>query len=159
MPSIKEKILENWVLKITAIFLALILWLFIRGEPGTVTTVAATVNWELPVGMEISSDFPPATVQVMIRGTSQSLRCNIDLRNAEEGENTVTLNEDQIEATQGRRPEVIQVNPPQIVIMLEKTIQKTVPITVPVQDEVADGFEIYDKISIQFKREKSGREF
>ena len=58
MPSIKEKILENWVLKITAIFLALILWLFIQSDPGRVTAVAAKVYFDnIPNGMVITSDF------------------------------------------------------------------------------------------------------
>ncbi|MEJ2108870.1 MAG: CdaR family protein [Acidobacteriota bacterium] len=146
MPFIKEKLLENWALKIVAILLALILWLFIQGDPGSVTTVAANVEVNIPSGMEISSELP-STVQVMIRGTSQSLKCKIDLQNAEEGEKRIVLNEDHIESSQGRVPEVIKVTPPQVNLVLEKTIRKeNIPITVPVQGEVADGFEVYEKI-------------
>ncbi|MEJ2246352.1 MAG: hypothetical protein P8Y80_09800, partial [Acidobacteriota bacterium] len=75
---IKEKLLENWFLKLSAIVLAWILWLFIQGEPGTVTIVAASVRViNLPPQMEISSDFP-SEVQVTMRGTSQPLTCTID---------------------------------------------------------------------------------
>lgn len=145
-PSIKEKLLENWFLKIAAIFLAWILWLFIQGESGTVTTVTASVKVQgVPAGMEISRGLP-STVQVTIRGAAQSLACNIDLRNAREGENRITLTEDHIEAPKALGIEVSQVNPSQITLMLEKTISKPVPITVPVQGEVADGFEIYENI-------------
>lgn len=145
-PNIKEKLLENWFLKILAILLAWILWLFIQGEKGTMTTVTAPVKVQgVPSEMEISSGLP-STVQVTIRGTAQSLTCNIDLRDAKEGENRRTLTEDQIEASNRLGFEVLQINPSQINLMLEKTISKPVPITVPVKGEVADGFEIYDKI-------------
>ena len=144
--NIKEKILENWMLKILAILLAWILWLFIQGESGTVTTVTAPVKVQgVPSGMEISSGLP-STVQVTIRGAAQSLTCNIDMKDAREGENRITLTKDHIEAPNRLGIEVTQINPSQVTLMLEKTITKPVPITVPVQGEVEDGYEIYEKI-------------
>jgi YbbR domain-containing protein len=142
---IKEKILENWILKISAILLALILWLFIRGESGTVTMVNAPVEVQVPPQMEISSGLP-STVQVTMRGTSQQLTCFIDLQNAKEGENKITLTEDNIKAPKGFRVEVSQVKPSQVVLKLERTVSKTVPILVPVRGDVARGFEIYAKV-------------
>jgi YbbR domain-containing protein len=141
----KEWLLENWILKITAILLAWVLWFFIQGEPETVTRVDAPVEIQIPAGMEISSDLP-STVQVTMRGARQALTCNINLMNAGEGEHRITLTEDHIKSPKGSNVEVSQVNPPQIVVMLEKTVTKEVPITVPVQGEVADGFEVYEKI-------------
>ena len=120
--------------------------MFIQGETGTVTTVAASVKVQgLPAGMEISSGLP-STVQVTIRGVAQSLTCNINLQDAKEGEKRITLTKDHIEAPKRLGIEVTQVNPSQITLMLEKTISKRVPIAVPVQGEVASGYEIYDKI-------------
>lgn len=145
-PNIKEKLLENWFLKIAAIFLAWILWLFIQGESGTITTVAASVRVQgLPAGMEISSGLPP-TVQVTIRGSAQDLTCNINLQNATEGDKKITLTKENIEGPKGLGIEVSQVNPSQVTLMLEKTISKLVPIAVPEQGKVASGYEIYDKI-------------
>jgi YbbR domain-containing protein len=144
-PSFKEKLFENWVLKILAILLAGILWLFIQGESGTVTTVTAQVISRLPDGMEISRGLP-STVQVTIRGAAQNLTCNIDLQNYDEGEHRITLTKDNIETSTGFGIEVSQFNPSQITLTLEKTLANYVPITVPVQGEVATGFEIYEKI-------------
>jgi len=145
MPKIKDMILENWHLKLMAILLAGILWLFIQGEPGTVTTVTAPVQVQVPGGMEISRGLP-STVQVIIRGTVGDLTCNINLQNTQEGETRVTLTRDNIRSPKGLGIEVIQVNPSQVVLMIERTVQKTVPITVPVQGDVADGMEVYEKI-------------
>lgn len=145
MSYIREKLQEHWILKITAVLLAWVLWLFIQGEQGTVTTVTVPVIWDLPVGMVVSSGFP-SSVQVVVRGASQDLKCYIDLRNKEEGENTIALGEENIQYPKGLGTEVIQVNPSQVVLTLEKKVQKTVPITVPDEGHVAEGFEIYEKI-------------
>jgi YbbR domain-containing protein len=145
IPFLKEKLLENWILKISAIFLAWILWLFIQGESGTVTMVTAPVEVQVPPNMEISSGLP-STVQVTIRGASQALTCIINLQNAKEGEYKITLTEDLIKSPKGLGVAVSQVNPSQVVLVLEKTVKKQVSINVPVQGEVADGFEIYEKI-------------
>ena len=67
MSYIREKLQEHWILKITAVLLAWVLWLFIQGEQGTVTTVTVPVIWDLPVGMVVSSGFP-SSVQVVVRG-------------------------------------------------------------------------------------------
>ena len=146
MSYIREKLRENWILKLTAILLAWILWLFIQGEQGTVTTVTVPVKFDLPADMGISSGYP-SSVQVVVRGPSQDLEeCYIDLKGKEEGEYTIALGEESIRYPKGLGTEVIQVNPSQIVLRLEKTIQKTVPIKVPVKGDVAKGFEIYETI-------------
>ncbi len=108
MPKIKDMILENWHLKLMAILLAGILWLFIQGEPGTVTTVTAPVQVQVPGGMEISRGLP-STVQVIIRGTVGDLTCNINLQNTQEGETRVTLTRDNIRSPKGLGIEVIEV--------------------------------------------------
>lgn len=145
-PNIKEKLLENWFLKILAILLAWILWMFIQGELKTNKTVTAQVKVQgVPAGMEISRGLP-STVQVTIRGAAENIACNIDLRDAKEGENRI-FTQDYIEAPSGFGIEVFQVNPSQVTLMLEKTVSKLVPITIPVQGEVANGFEIYEKIT------------
>jgi hypothetical protein len=145
MSYIREKLRENWILKITAILLAWILWLFIQGETGTVTTVTVPVKSELPTGMVVSSGLP-SSVQVVVRGSSQDLECWIDLKGREEGETTIALGEENIRFPKGLGTEVIQVNPSQVVLMLEKKVQKIVPITVPIQGPVAKGMEIYETI-------------
>jgi len=156
MPSLKEKLLENWFLKVLAILLAWILWLFVQGEPGTtVSRVDAPVEVQVSQGMEISSEFP-STVQVTMRGARQELKCIINLQNAEEGEHRITLTDDQIKSPKGFGIEVSQINPPQVVLKLEKTESKIVPITIPVQGEPADGFEIYEKIPKPDKVEITG---
>jgi YbbR domain-containing protein len=153
---IKEKLLENWFLKLSAIVLAWILWLFIQGEPGTVTIVAASVRViNLPPQMEISSDFP-SEVQVTMRGTSQPLTCTIDLQNAKEGTNKFNLTGNDIKSQKGLGVEVSKINPSQVTLILEGRVSKEVPIAVQVEGDVADGFDIYETITDPEKVEITG---
>ena len=144
----KEKLLENWVLKIMAFFLAWILWLFIflQGETGTVSRVDAPVEIQgLSDQMEISSELP-RTVQVTMRGTRQDLKCIINLQNYKEGKNLIDLTKDNIKPTRALAVEVLQVIPSQVTLMLEKTVSKEVAISVPVEGDPAEGFDVYEKI-------------
>ena len=155
IPFIKEKLLENWILKLMAILLAWILWLFIQGESGTVTMVIAPVKVLVPPNMEITSELPP-TVQVTIRGKSQPLDCIIDLQKAEEGENKIVLTDEQIKSPNGLGFQVSQVNPSYVTLALEEKISKRVPIAVRVQGDPVEGFEVYDRFPNPDKVEITG---
>jgi YbbR domain-containing protein len=156
MRFIKNLLLENWNLKTTALLLALILWLFVRGEPGAITVVDVPLEIQVPPSMEITNE-RPATIEVTMRGTALSKTwfgrqplpsCIIDLQGAQEGEHVTSLTPDNIKVPAGSGIEVLQVNPTRITLVLERTISKEVPIVVPVLDEPPRGFEIYSKTSI-----------
>jgi YbbR domain-containing protein len=149
---IKENLLENWSLKTTAIFLAMILWLLVRGEPGPERVVAVPLEVQLPRHMEITNE-PPTTVEVTMRGAafsnmlfSQPLpNCVVDLQGAAEGEHVIKMSPGNVRVPKGSGIEVLQVNPARIVIVLQQTVSKEVPVTVPIRGTPAQGFEIYSK--------------
>jgi YbbR domain-containing protein len=149
---IKEFFLENWSLKITALLLALILWLFIRGEPSPSSVVRIPIQVQLPSQMEVTSE-RPTMIEVTMRGAAFSNvwfgrplpNCIVNLQDAKEGEHTVQLNTDNIQVPKGAGIEVLQVNPTRALIVLQQTISKLVPISAPIRGEPARGFEIYGK--------------
>jgi hypothetical protein len=150
---IKKYLLENWILKTTALLLALILWLFVRGEPGPERVVAVPLEVQLPRLMEITND-RPSTIEITMRGPAYSNilfsqpslpTCIVDLQGAKEGEHFLTLTPENVRIPQGSGIEVLQVNPSRIRFVLERTISKEVPITVPVQGELPQGYEVYSK--------------
>jgi hypothetical protein len=145
---IQEYLLENWSLKATAVLLSLILWLSVRGEPGVITEVSASLEIQVPRLMEITNDRPMNVYVTMLtmRGAPQPHPiCIINLQKANEGKNIITLNEDNVRLPGGARIEVQQINPARITLILERTISKEVPIIVPVSGEPAKGFEIYGR--------------
>jgi len=147
-------LLKNWNLKATAILLALILWLFVRGEPGPERVVAVPLEVLKPRQMEIINEWP-STIDVTMRGAAYSnilfnpslLTCTVDLQGASEGEHAVTLTPQNVSVSRGSGIEVLQVNPSRITIVLERTLSKTVPIVVPIEGKPAQGFEIYRQSS------------
>jgi YbbR domain-containing protein len=160
---IREYLLENWSLKATAILLGLILWLFVRGEPGPERVVAVPLEVQVPRQMEITNE-RPTTIEITMRGAAFSNilfsnplpTCIVDLQGANEGEHVVPLTPENVKIPKGSGIEVLQVNPTRVTVVLEKTISKRVPIVVPIQGEPAQGFEIYSKSSKPDSVEVSG---
>ncbi len=151
---IKEYILENWSLKATAVLLASVLWLFVRGEPGPERVVAIPLEVQVPSHMEITSE-RPASVEVTMRGAafsnmwfSQPLpTCVIDLQGSKEGEHFIALTPENVKTPKGSGIEVLQVNPARVTLVLEQTVSKEVPVVVPVRGEPARGFDVYARSS------------
>jgi hypothetical protein len=149
---IKKLLLENWSLKATAILLSLILWLFVRGEPGPERVVAVPLEVQLSSNMEIVNE-RPTTVEITMRGAAFSNTwfnqplpiCIIDLQRANEGEHIVQLNPENVKTARGSGINVLQVNPARVFIVLQQTISKEVPIIAPLKGEPAYGYEIYGK--------------
>jgi YbbR domain-containing protein len=151
---LRQYVLNNWNLKATAILLALILWLFVRGEPGPERVVAVPLEVRRPRLMEIVNE-RPSTIDVTMRGAAYSNilfspslpTCVIDLTDASEGKHTVNITPENVSISKGSGIEVLQVNPSLVDIVLERTVSKAVPIVVPIQGEPAQGFEVYRKSS------------
>ena len=149
---LREYLLENWTLKATALLLALMLWVFVRGEPGPERVVTIPLEVQLPSQMEIVNQ-RLSTIEVTMRGAALSGKwfnsplptCVIDLQKAKEGEHTVTLTPDNVRTPKGSGIEILQVNPTRAVLMLERTVSKEVPIIVPLRGKPPRGFEVYGK--------------
>ena len=134
----KEYLLENWTLKATSLLLALILWLFVRGEPGgPERVVSVPLEVQLPRLMEITNE-RPNTVEVTLRGAmntwfNQPLpTCVVDLQGYGEGRHVIPLTPETVRTAKGSGIEVMQVTPARVTLVLERTISREVPITVPV---------------------------
>jgi YbbR domain-containing protein len=146
---IREYILENWNLKVTALLLALILWLFVRGEPGPERVVTIPLEVQVPSQMEIVND-RLTTIEVTMRGPSLSgswfnpplPTCVVNLEKAQEGEHVVQLTPDNVRVPKGSGIEILQLNPTRVELELERTISKEVPIIVPIRGEPPRGFEV-----------------
>jgi YbbR domain-containing protein len=143
-------LLENWALKLTAIFLALILWLVVRGDPGAERVIAIPLEISIPGSMEVVNDRPNA-VDVTLRGFSanmwliQQMSCKVDLRTAGEGEHIVPLTPENISLPRASGLEVVAIRPARIAIDLERTISEQVPISVATSGDPAPGYDVYSK--------------
>lgn len=152
MSNLKEIILENWGLKLTALLLSVTLWLAVHGDPGVERTITVPVEiHNLARNMEITSE-RPNSVDVTIRGSGVSMwftqpapACVIDLLNAEEGERIVPLGPENLRIPRGLGLEVVAVRPVRFRLTLERRLSKEVPVVVLLEGQPADGFEIYGR--------------
>ena len=151
--SIREWLTENWTLKATAVLLALILWLFVRGEPGIERVVTVPLDVQVPRHMEITNE-RITSVEVTLRGAAfsniwvnQNLpTCIVNLQDAKEGDHLVTLTPANVKTPRGSGIEVLQVKPVRVELKLEQTISKEVPVLAPILGEPVRDFEIYGKL-------------
>jgi YbbR domain-containing protein len=154
MKRLKEILFENWSLKLTALLLALVLWLFVRAEPGPARVVTVPLEVQLSRDMEITNE-RPAAVEVTMRGAAFSTMwfsqplptCIVDMQGASEGEHVVKLTPENVRIPKGTGIDVLQVNPARVRLVLEKTASKEVPIVVPIKGNPPRGYEIYGRSS------------
>jgi len=149
--AIREILIKDWSLKLTAIFLALFLWLGVRGDRDVERIVTVPLEIRIPRTLEITSD-RPSYVEVTVRGTPASmgfgpavpLAYTIDLQTASEGSHAVTLSPENVRIPTASGFEAIRVNPPRITLELERTISKEVLVVVPQPEgKPAEGVDVY----------------
>jgi hypothetical protein len=124
---IREYLLENWNLKLIAILLAFIIWLFVRGEPGPERVVRIPLEVQVSHLMEIT-DEQPSMIEITMRRAvfsgalfGQTLpTCTIDLQGAGEGAHVVDLTLDSIRVPTGLGIEILRVNPARVTITLKR---------------------------------------
>lgn len=150
MKFFRKLFLENWGLKLLSVFLALMLWYFVRGDPGAERIITVTLEIRIPQAMEITSE-RPTSVDVTVRGTTttswfgQSVpTCVVDLQDADEGLHSITLGARNVRIPGASGLEVIRINPPRISLTLERTRSDKVEISPAIRGKPAAGFEVYE---------------
>jgi YbbR domain-containing protein len=145
-------LLENWTLKLTAVFLGFILWLVVRGDPGAERVITVPLEITIPRTMQIVNERPSA-VDVTLRGTSgsmwlvQQIACVVDLGSGREGEHIVPLTPDNIRFPRTAGLEIVGIRPARILVDLEATVTKEVPVAVATRGDPAPGYDVYAKYS------------
>jgi YbbR domain-containing protein len=153
MGALKNLLFENWSLKLTAILIAVTLWLVVRGDSLAERVITVPLEVRVPRFMEITNE-RPSSVDVTVRGAvsnvwfGQSIpTCTVDLQSADEGEHVVPLSPSNVRIPRATGLEVLSVRPARITLRLERSVTREAPITVTLRGEPAKGFEVYGKTS------------
>lgn len=134
---------------IVALGLAFGLWFFVADEQGAEVLVSAPLELvNVPAGLEVV-DQSVQEVDVRLRGASgllrdaplQGLRARLDLTGEAPGERTWFLGAEAVEAPSG--VQVMRVDPPQVLLRLDRTLTSTVRVSPRVLGQPATGFEIH----------------
>ena len=133
-------------LKVLAIMLASVLWFTVAGEHVVERSLRVPLAVRnLPTSLEIVGDLPES-VDVRVRGSAAQLSrletgdivAMLDLATARTGSRLFHLRADEVGVPYGI--DVAQVNPPTILLSIEKSIRRIVPIVPTTDGDPAPGF-------------------
>ena len=133
-------------LKLLSVGLAVLLWMAVSGEQTVERGLRVSLELQqFPPGLEIQGE-PLSTVDVRVRGASGTLGrlspgdvvAVMDLRAARVGHRLFHLTPEQVRAPFG--VEVVQVTPPTVALMFEKSATRQVPVVPEVDGKPAPGY-------------------
>jgi YbbR domain-containing protein len=136
---------RNFGLKIAAVGLASLLWFTISGQRVERTVPVPILYRNLPEGLLITGD-RFHEISVHLRGgytqlselAREKVNVVVDLADAVPGQRVVTLRTDQVRAPLGL--EVTQVDPPTIIVTIERVGTTTLPVEPTIEGQPAPGY-------------------
>jgi YbbR domain-containing protein len=148
MRSLRDWIIDNWLLKVVSLGLATMLWMTIASQTSAEIGLEVPLEYRnIPPQMEITGD-TTNTVQVRVRGSVNVIKgvspkdvsTTIDLRTMKAGEKIIPLTPQNVQAPFDT--EVIRVSPSSVRFNLERTISKVVAVVPTILGAPASGYEI-----------------
>jgi hypothetical protein len=133
-------------LKLLSVTVAVLLWMVVAGEETVERGLRIPLELQqFPPGLELDGE-PPSLVDARVRGASGTLGrlsvgdvvAVIDLRGAHVGRRLFPLTPDQVRVPFG--VEIVQVTPPTVALVFEKSASKQVPVEPRLEGKPAAGF-------------------
>jgi YbbR domain-containing protein len=144
----KKLFFGNMSLKISALVLSFLLWLFVTSRGQSEMSLEVPLQFkDVPVGLGI--DYVSAkVVNVSIRGQERlmksvkpsDVRVFVDLAKAKKGEGTYYINKDDVQLPYAMS--VISITPSSVKVRIEETVTKSVPVRPSVTGSPAAGYAI-----------------
>ena len=147
-------------LRMTALALAILLWLFVtlerRGERPSEKVVEATVTYNVPPGMVILD--PEERVRVRLRGSERAIRrvnpyqidVQVEVEEPREGLHEVALRTENVMMPDGL--EVVSVEPNTLRLRLDEEVRRLLPVEVPLAGEPAAGARLAGPVRVSPER-------
>ena len=146
--AVSNLFLDKMLLKISSVFLALLLWISINGEPQSETRFKVRLQYlNLPSEIELV-DSPTNSVDVQLSASSSILRrlgsseisAAINLATARVGKGVYSITPANIEVPFGIR--VTNVTPSTVQLNLQSTVSKEVKVHPRIVGMVPDGYQL-----------------
>jgi YbbR domain-containing protein len=137
---------RHFGLKVISVAIAVLLWMVVSGEEPVERGLRVPLELQqMPAGLELQSELP-ALVDVRVRGGSTTLSrvstgdivAMMDVHTARPGQRLFQLTPEQVRVPFG--VQVLQVSPPSVAMVFEKTATKAVPVVPSVEGVPAPGF-------------------
>jgi YbbR domain-containing protein len=144
----KKIILENLGLKLTAVFLSIVLWLFVTSRGQSEISLDVPIEFkDIPTGLEIVSQSVKG-ISLNMRGQERLLKnikpsdisVSLDLSKAKPGESTYYIQQEDVRLP--RAVTVTNINPSSVKVITEETVRKTVRVIPILTGEPERGFSV-----------------
>jgi len=148
LQAVSNLFLDKILLKISSVFLALLLWISINGEPQSETRFKVRLQYlNLPSQIELV-DSPTNSVDVQLSASSSILRrlgsseisAAINLATARVGKGVYSITPSNIEVPFGVR--VTNVTPSAVQLNLQSTVSKKIKVHPRIIGMVTDGYQL-----------------
>jgi len=127
-------LINNWIIKLFSLLLALLLWIYVTGQVKSEMSFSAPLELtNIPSNLEITNELPPF-ISVRLRGSSSTLRnvrpgsikVVLDLSHLREGKSVFHIDKGHIIIPKGLK--VVRIKPESITIKAELLLEKKVPV-------------------------------
>jgi YbbR domain-containing protein len=151
---LRKVFLEDWLIKLVALFVTLSLWLGVTGlsTPTTTRLTGIPLTLRFPSNTEITNS-PPNDVDIVITGDKRridqinrnDLVISVDLANAQPGDLVIQLTPDNVNLALPTGVKLDEIYPNRITVRLEVVEEKEVSVVIETEGELPDGLEIYEQ--------------
>jgi len=148
---LREIFLEDWTLKLIALFISVWLWFAVTGQrtPTTIRLRNVQLDFQLPNDMEISND-PRRDIDITVSGSSDALEslnrrelvARVDVSGYKPGDRVVQLTDKIIDLPSGIK--VVKIEPNTVPLRLEPTVEREVEVEARREGDLPEGFELYN---------------
>jgi YbbR domain-containing protein len=146
-----EIFLEDWTLKLIALFISVGLWFAVTGQrtPTTIRLRTVQLDFLLPNDMEISNE-PRRDIDITVSGSSGALEnlnrrelvARVDVSGYRPGDRVVQLTDKIIDLPSGIK--VVKIEPNTVPLRLEPSVEREVEVEARREGSLSDGFELYN---------------
>ena len=152
---LKRVFINDWHLKLTALFISFSLWLGVTGFRDLTTTRLrnVTLNPLVANDLEITNANQVEEVDLVVSGdkrvveqlSSRDLVVSVDFANIQEGERSLQITPQNVTVDLPNGIKILEIQPNKIALKLEKLIEAVVTIRAETDGRIANGYEIYSR--------------
>lgn len=152
--------LEDWLIKVVALFITVALWLGVTGlrAPTTARLRSIPLNIRVSNDTEVTNS-PVQEVDLVITGDKRKIEqlnprdlvVALDLIDVQAGDRTVQITPQNVNVELPTGVKLDEVQPNKIAVKLEKVEEREIAVRIETDDGIADNFEIYSETAIPAK--------
>ena len=144
--------LEDWLIKVVALFITITLWLGVTGLRAPTTARLRSIPLNIRVSNDIEvTNTPVQEVDLVITGDKRKIEqlnprdlvVSLDLIDVPEGDRTVQITPENVNVELPTGVRLEEVQPNKIAVKLEKVEERDITVKVETEGSVAENFEVY----------------